>query len=64
MPQKAWSAKRERQYVHIKEGLLAQGKLRNEARQRGLKGRSTMNKAQLEAALTPRMHNPLSRRVP
>jgi len=27
--------------------------LRNEARQRGLKGRSTMNKAQLEAALSP-----------
>ena len=27
--------------------------LRNEARQRGLKGRSAMNKAQLEAALTP-----------
>jgi hypothetical protein len=108
MPQKAWSAKRERQYVHIKEGLLDRGKsqplaeeiaarvvnkerarhgesveasasslddmssgrrgglrshvgpggrtlrqLRNEARQRGLKGRSTMNKAQLEAALTP-----------
>jgi hypothetical protein len=26
MPQKAWSAKRERQYVHIKEGLLGQGK--------------------------------------
>ncbi len=26
MPQKAWSAKRERQYVHIKEGLLDQGK--------------------------------------
>lgn len=108
MPQKAWSAKRERQYVHIKEGLLGQGKtrslaeeiaarvvnkeraqhgesvqaspssindmssgrrgglrshkgpggrtllqLRNEARQRGLKGRSTMNKAQLVVALTP-----------
>ncbi len=106
MPQKAWSAKRERQYVHIKQSLLDQGKpqplaeeiaarvvnkeraqhgesveassssindissgrrgglrshqgpggrtllqLRNEARQRGLKGRSTMNKAQLEAAL-------------
>jgi hypothetical protein len=106
MPQKAWSAKRERQYVHIKEGLLEQGKplplaeeiaarvvnkerarhgesvqaspsslkdissgrrgglrshqgpggrtllqLRNEARQRGLQGRSAMNKAQLEAAL-------------
>jgi hypothetical protein len=27
--------------------------LRNEARQRGLKGRSAMNKAELEAALTP-----------
>jgi hypothetical protein len=108
MPQKAWSAKRERQYVHIKESLLDRGKsqplaeeiaarvvnkeraqhgesveaspssvndmssgrrgglrshqgpggrtvlqLRNEARQRGLKGRSTMNTAQLEAALTP-----------
>lgn len=108
MPQKAWSAKRERQYVHIKESLLERGKpqalaeeiaarvvnkeraqhgesvqaspssvndlssgrrgglrshqgpggrtllqLRNEARQRVLKGRSTMNKAQLETALTP-----------
>ncbi len=108
MPQKAWSAKRERQYVHIKESLLEQGKavplaeeiaarvvnkeraqhgesveaspssindlssgrrgglrshtgpggrtllqLRNEARQCGLRGRSAMNKAQLEAALTP-----------
>ena len=107
MPQKAWSAKRERQYAHIKHSLLDRGKpepvaeeiaarvvnkeraqpgesatasassvhdvssgrrgglrshrgpggrtllqLRNEARQRGLKGRSTLNKAQLEAALT------------
>lgn len=106
MPQKAWSAKRERQYAHIKESLLESGKpeslaeeiaarvvnkeraqhgesetasasstndmssarrgglrshqgpggrtvlqLRNEARQRGIKGRSTMNKAELEAAL-------------
>ena len=106
MPQKAWSAKRERQYTHIKDSLQEGGKpesvakeiaarvvnkeraqhgesatasassindmpagrrgglrshqgpggrtllqLRNEARQRGLKGRSTMNKAQLEAAL-------------
>jgi len=106
MPQKAWSAKRERQYVHIKESLLDRGRprpvaeeiaarvvnkeraqhgesvqaspssvndmssgrrgglrshqgpggrtllqLRNEARQRGLRGRSTMNKAQLERAL-------------
>ena len=108
MPQKAWSAKRERQYVHIKDSLLERGRpeplaeeiaarvvnkerarhgesveaspssiddlssgrrgglrshqgpggrtlrqLRNEARQRGLKGRSAMNKAQLEAALAP-----------
>jgi hypothetical protein len=108
MPQKAWSAKRERQYLHIKESLLDRGRpgplaeeiaarivnkeraqhgesveaspssvndisasrrgglrshkgpggrtllqLRNEARQRGLKGRSMMNKAQLTAALTP-----------
>jgi hypothetical protein len=107
MPQKTWSAKRKRQYVHIKDSLLDRGQLepvaketaarvvnkeraqhsesveasasslndissgrrgglrshqgpdgrtllqlRNEARQRGLKGRSAMNKAQLEAALT------------
>lgn len=106
MQQKAWSAKRERQYAHIKDSLLEGGKpesvaqeiaarvvnkeraqhgesvstsassindmsagrrgglrshqgpggrtvlqLRNEARQRGLTGRSAMNKAQLEAAL-------------
>ena len=108
MPQKIWSAKRERQYEHIKDSLIERGRteplaeeiaarivnkeraqhgesvqaspssindmspgrrgglrshkgpsgrtvlqLRNEARQRGLKGRSAMNKAQLEAALTP-----------
>lgn len=106
MPQKTWSAKRERQYAHIKDSLIEGGKskslaqeiaarvvnkeraqhgesatasassiedisasrrgglrshqapggrtllqLRNEARQRGLKGRSSMNKEQLEAAL-------------
>jgi hypothetical protein len=106
MPQKSWSAKRERQYGHIRQSLLERGQpeslaeeiaarvvnkeraqhgesvtasassiddmsasrrgglhshqgpggrtllqLRNEARQRGLKGRSSMNKAQLEAAL-------------
>ena len=104
---KAWSAQRERQFVHIKGSLLERGRtealaeeiaarvvnkeraqhgesvqasasslnnmpagwrgglrshqgpggrtllqLRNEARQRGVKGRSKMNKAQLEAALT------------
>ena len=106
MPNKAWSAKRKRQYLHVKEGLIEHGRpkplaeeiaarvvnkerarhgesveaspssindmsssrrgglyshqgpggrtllqLRNEARQRGVKGRSLMNKAQLEAAL-------------
>jgi hypothetical protein len=106
MPQQAWSDKRERQYEHIKEGLLnrgtAEGKaeeiaartvnkerarqgeakdvsrtstedissgrrgglrshggsrgrtydqLRNEARERGIRGRSRMNKAQLERVL-------------
>ena len=106
MPQQAWTAKRERQYEHIKAGLKERGdseeqaeeiaartvnkerarageaqtssrsstedisssrrgglrshsgpggrtrdQLYNEARQRGIKGRSTMNKAQLERAL-------------
>ena len=31
MPQKAWSAKRERQYEHIKEGLLEQGRSEDRA---------------------------------
>src|SRR3954452_10361727 len=106
MPQQAWSAKRERQYEHIKEGVLDRGEsedtaeeiaartvnkeraqageakepsrsstddissgrrgglrshkgaggrtrdqLYNEARKRGIKGRSKMNKAQLEQAV-------------
>jgi hypothetical protein len=106
MPVKAWSAKRERQYEHIKEGLEQRGtpddkaeeiaartvnkerarageareasrtsiedisssrrgglrshtgsggrtyaQLRSEAADRGIKGRSTMNKAQLERVL-------------
>jgi hypothetical protein len=106
MPQQAWSNKRERQYDHIKEGLLERGKsedtaeeiaartvnkerarageakeasrtstddissgrrgglrsgkgsggrtkdqLYNEAREKGIKGRSKMNKAQLERAV-------------
>ena len=29
MPQKAWSAKRDRQYEHIKDGLLDRGKSEN-----------------------------------
>jgi hypothetical protein len=107
MPQSAWSDKRERQYEHIKEGMLERGageetaeeiaartvnkerarsgeaeessrtsvedissarrgglrshhgsggrtydQLRNEAKQRGIKGRSRMNKAELERVLS------------
>jgi len=107
LPQRSWSNKRERQYEHIKEGLLEHGRgeekaeeiaartvnkerarhgetkqasrtsvddissgrrgglrshhgsggrtydqLRNEARQRGIKGRSRMNKEQLERVLS------------
>jgi plasmid stabilization system protein ParE len=107
MPHRAWSEKRERQYEHIKEGLLERGssedtaeeiaartvnkeraqhgeareasptsihdlpssrrgglrshrgsggrtydQLRNEAKERGIKGRSRMNKAQLEKVLS------------
>ena len=107
MPQQAWSAKRERQYEHIKEGLEDRGRsegtaeeiaartvnkeraqsgearqasrsstddlspgrrgglrshrgpggrtrkqLYNEARQKNVKGRSKMTKAQLERALS------------
>ena len=106
MPQQAWSDKRERQYEHIKEGLLDRGEtqdtakeiaartvnkdraqageseeasrtstddisperrgglrshsgpggrtrdqLYNEAKQKGIKGRSKMNKAELERAV-------------
>jgi hypothetical protein len=106
MPSTEWSSKRKRQYVHIKDSLVEQGKsvplaqeiaartvnkeraqhdesmtasassindvspsrrgaimsnsgsagrtvlqLRNEAMQHGIKGRSTMNKAELIAAL-------------
>jgi plasmid stabilization system protein ParE len=107
MPQSAWSDKRERQYEHIKEGLIERGtdeeraeemaartvnkerarsgeaeetsrtsvedissarrgglrshrgsggrtydQLRNEAKQRGIRGRSRMNKAELERVLS------------
>jgi len=107
MPERAWTDKRERQYEHIKEGLLERGtgeeraeeiaartvnkerarhgeaseasrtsiqdlssgrrgglrshrgsggptydQLRNEAKERGIKGRSRMNKQQLEEILS------------
>jgi len=107
MPREAWSQKRERQYEHIKEGLVERGRsvdtaqeiaartvnkersrageastasrtstddlssgrrgglrshrgsggrtydqLYNEARQRGVRGRSRMNKQELERALS------------
>src|SRR3954467_10229511 len=106
MPQKAWSKKRERQYEHVKEGLLERGEsndtaeeiaartvnkerarageaktasrsstqdissgrrgglrshrgpggrtkaqLYNEAKRKGIEGRSKMNKAELERAV-------------
>jgi hypothetical protein len=56
MPQRAWSAKRERQYEHIKQSHSGpRGRtyeqLRNEARLRGIRGRSKMTKAELERAL-------------
>ena len=81
MPQQAWSAKRERQYKHIKESERKQGRstkrskqiaaatvnkqrarkgeagsrtkeqLYNEAKRRGIKGRSKMTKAQLQRAV-------------
>ena len=103
MPQQAWSDKRERQYEHIKEGLLEQGRpegkaeeiaartvnkerarsgeartasrasgrrgglrshsgpggrtyrqLYEEAKDRGIDGRSKMSKAQLERVLARR----------
>jgi len=109
MPQRAWSAKRERQYEHIKEGLEESGRpedlaeeiaartvnkerarageartasrssvedissgrrgglrshtgpggrtkeqLYNEAKERGISGRSSMSKAELERALARR----------
>jgi hypothetical protein len=111
VPQKAWNAKRERQYEHIKEGERKQGRslktakriaaatvnkerarsgeartvsrssthdissgrrgglrsgsgpggrtkeqLYNEARRRGIKGRSRMNKAQLASAVGGKSH--------
>lgn len=83
MPQRGWRDKRERQYEHIKQGLMERGtgeeraeeiaartvnkeralhgetqktgftydELREEARRRGVKGRSRMNKEELGRVL-------------
>ena len=67
MPTRAWSANRERQYEHIKDGLTerrrgglrshngpggrTKAQLYNEAKERGIEGRSRMDTAQLERAL-------------
>ena len=51
MPQGAWTKKRERQYDHIKESLRERGHSADEARSKGIKGRSKMNKAELERAV-------------
>ena len=51
MPQKAWSDKRERQYEHIKESELDQG--RSEDRAEEIAAR-TVNKQRAEAGETNR----------
>lgn len=54
---RAWSAKRERQYEHILEGLEDQGRSRTkaqlyeEAKKLNIEGRSSMSKAELEKAV-------------
>jgi plasmid stabilization system protein ParE len=49
MPQKAWSAKRERQYEHIKEGYEERGVSEDEAEERAAR---TVNKERREAGET------------
>ena len=60
MRRSAWSAKRERQYDHIRGGWSEHGKgtklaeeiaARNVGSERGVKGGSKMNKAALDNAL-------------
>ena len=49
MPQKAWSAKRERQYEHIKEGLREQGRTEDMAEEIAAR---TVNKERARAGET------------
>ena len=46
MPQAAWSAKRERQYEHVKEGYEKRGVSEDEAEERAAR---TVNKKRREA---------------
>lgn len=46
MPQRAWTKKRERQYSHIKEGLLDKGKSEDKAEEIAAR---TVNKARAQA---------------
>ena len=49
MPQQAWSAKRERQYEHIKDGYEERGVSEDEAEERAAR---TVNKERREAGET------------
>jgi hypothetical protein len=49
MPRKAWNAKRERQYEHIKEGYEDRGVSEDEAEERAAR---TVNKQRREAGET------------
>lgn len=46
MPQRAWSKKRERQYEHIKEGLIDQGRSEDKAEEIAAR---TVNKTRAQA---------------
>lgn len=46
MPQRAWSKKRERQYQHIKEGLIDQGRSEDKAEEIAAR---TVNKTRAQA---------------
>jgi hypothetical protein len=46
MPQRAWSKKRERQYEHIKEGLIDQGRTEDKAEEIAAR---TVNKTRAQA---------------
>jgi hypothetical protein len=58
VPQRAWSAKRERQYEHIKEGLLDRGRSEDTAEEIAAR---TVNKERAQSG-EARQSSPLSRR--